>query len=591
MTFFAVRITKHSGLDGDYRMLLRGSSLYAILYTARMRAVIYAERKRGRYPLKGNTKHLSAVIFVFTVIAIAYACRMMAKFDIGGPVMNHIRTALYLLLFALWGFSLDRRIIQRQALHCLRLTAALILLWLILRTLKYSVVTDLTAARYVWYLYYLPMLFLPLLGVYIALSMGKPEDYRLSRRTGMLLIVPAALFLLVITNDLHQQVFAFKSGVPGLPVSGTYSYRPLYFICLGWMVVCMAFSLVCLFRKSRIPSGEGKRITPFVLGCAMLLYGILYLSGIPAVRWWFGDMNVMFCLLYAAIYESCIRCRMIPSNTGYVELFEASTLAACIADRSGRIVLRSCAAGKDMTCPQEGRRIVRPDGMCISSAPISGGYAVWQDNVRQLAELRTRLNANKEEMERNKKKLKDAYLVQKSLHELTEKNRIYNELEAKHSRQTAQMRQMLARCERAGPAERRSLLKKVLLLGTYIKRSANLYFLSSEYQWLPQQELRLTVDEAVRALTACGTECGVIYRTTGPMRTSEVVRLFDLLEIVAETTVDNLRSLFISVSDSAMDLSVECAADLSAIASPEVTVRQEDGLWLVRRKIRGREDA
>ena len=541
--------------------------------------------------MKATTKHLLPTVFVFTAIAIAYACRMLAKFDIGGPAVNHIRTALYLLLFTLWGFSLDRRIIQRQALHCLRLTAALMLLWLILRTLKYSFVTGSAAGRYIWYLYYLPMLFLPLLGVYIALSMGKSEDYRLNRGIGMLSIIPAALFLLVITNDLHQQVFAFKSGVPGLPVSGTYSYRPLYFICLGWMVVCMAFSLVCLFRKSRIPSGEGKRITPFVLGCAMLLYGILYLSGIPAVRWWFGDMNVMFCLLYAAIYESCIRCRMIPSNTGYVELFEASTLAACIADRSGRIVLRSRAAGKDMTCPQEGQRIVRPDGMRISSAPISGGYAVWQDNVRQLAELRTRLNANKEEMERNKKKLKDAYLVQKSLHELTEKNRIYNELEAKHSRQTAQMRQMLARCESAGPAERRSLLKKVLLLGTYIKRSANLYFLSSEYQWLPQQELRLTVDEAVRALTACGTECGVIYRTTEPMRASEVVRLFDLLEIVAETTVDDLHSLFISVSDSAMDLSVECAADLSAIASLEVTVRQEDGLWLIRTGIRGREDA
>ena len=541
--------------------------------------------------MKGTTKHLLPMVFVFTVIAIAYACRMLAKFDIGGPAVNHIRTAIYLLLFALWGFSLDRRIIQRQTLHCLHLTAVLMLLWLILRTLKYSVVTDLTAGRYIWYLYYLPMLFLPLLWVYIALSMGKSEDYRLSRGIGMLSIIPAALFLLVITNDLHQQVFAFKSGVPGLPVSGTYSYRPLYFICLGWMVVCMAFSLVCLFRKSRIPSGEGKRITPFVLGCAMLLYSILYLSGIPAVRWWFGDMNVMFCLLYAAIYESCIRCRMIPSNTGYVELFEATTLAACIADRSGRIVLRSRAADENMTCPQEGQRIVRPDGMRISSAPISGGYAVWQDNVRQLAELRTRLNVNREEMERNKKKLKDAYLVQKSLHELTEKNRIYNELEAKHSRQTAQMRQMLARCERSGPAERRSLLKKVLLLGTYIKRSANLYFLSSEYQWLPQQELRLTVDEAVRALTACGTECGVIYRTTEPMRASEVVRLFDLLEIVAETTVDDLRSLFISVSDSAMDLSVECAADLSVVASPEVTVRREDGLWLVRTGIRGREDA
>ena len=541
--------------------------------------------------MKGTTKHLLPTVFVCTAIAIAYACRMLAKFDIGGPAVNHIRTALYLLLFALWGFSLDRRIIQRQTLHCLRLTAALMLLWLILRTLKYSVVTGPAAGRYIWYLYYLPMLLLPLLWVYIALSMGKSEDYRLSRRSSILSIVPAVLFLLVITNDLHQQVFAFKSGVPGLPVSGTYSYRPLYFICLGWMVGCMAFSLVCLFRKIRIPSGERKRITPFVLGCATLLYGILYLSGIPAVRWWFGDMNVMFCLLYAAIYESCIRCRMIPSNTGYVELFEATTLAACIADRSGRIVLRSCAAGEDMTCPQEGRRIVRPDGMCISSAPISGGYAVWQDNVRPLTELCAQLNANKVEMECNKKKLQDAYLVQRSLHELTEKNRIYNELEAKHSRQTAQMRQMLARCEKSEPAERRRLLKKVLLLGTYIKRSANLYFLSSEYQWLPQQELRLTVDEAVRTLTACGTECGVIYRTTGPMRTSEVVRLLELLETVVEPTVDDLRSLFISISDSAMDLSVECAADLLVVASPEVTVRREDGLWLVRTGIRGREDA
>ena len=202
---------------------MRGSSLYAILHAARMRTVIRAERKRGRYPLERKHETSGGCDLCF------YGNRHSICLPDAGKI-RHRRPCrepypLYLLLFALWGFSLDRRIIQRQALHCLRLTAALILLWLILRTLKYSVVTGLTAARYVWYLYYLPMLFLPLLGVYIALSMGKPEDYRLSRRSGMLLIVPAVLFLLVITNDLHQQVFAFKSGVPGLPVSGTCSER------------------------------------------------------------------------------------------------------------------------------------------------------------------------------------------------------------------------------------------------------------------------------------------------------------------------------------------------------------------------------
>ena len=541
--------------------------------------------------MKRNTRQLISLIVVFAIIAAAYSCRMLAKFDIGGVYVNYIRAALYLLLFSLWGYSLDRRIIQPQTLHCLRLTAALMLVWLVLRTLKYEIVTDPTVARYIWYLYYLPMLFIPLLGVYIALSLGKPQEIRLNVRTGCLALVPAVLFLSVITNDLHQQVFAFSGGVPGGQDNFSFSHRPLYFACLVWMVACMVFSLVRLLNKSRIPGSGKKNLAPFVTGCITVLYGVLYLSGLPAVRWWFGDMNVMFCLLFAAIYESCIRCRMIQSNTGYVELFEATTLAACIADSSGNIVLRSHAACEDIACPEEGTQVFRPDGIRISSAPISGGYAVWQDNVRPLTELRAKLSGNKAIIKNNKEKLQEAYFIQKKLYELTEKNRIYDELEARYGKQINRIGQLLKQCEDTGPAEVQNLLKRILLLGTYIKRGANLYFLGMEYELLPQQELRLTVDEAVRVMTVCGTECSVVYRTTKPMRSTEVMRLFDLLKTVAEMTINGLQSLFISVSDSEMDLSVECTADLSFIASSDITVRREDGLWLVRTLIGGCDDA
>lgn len=284
--------------------------------------------------MKRNTRQLIPMIVVFTLIAAAYSCRMLAMLDICGVYVNYIRAALYLLLFSLWGYSLDRRIIQPQTLHCLRLTAALMLLWLILRTLKYEFVTDLTVARYIWYLYYLPMLFIPLLGVYIALSLGKSEKFRLTGRIGALAIIPAVLFLLVITNDLHQQMFAFSGRVPGGQDNSSFSHRPLYYACFGWMIACMVFALVRLLNKSRIPGSGKRKLAPFVTGCITVLYGFLYLSGLPAVRWWFGDMNVMFCLLFAAIYESCIRCRMIQSNTGYVELFEATTLARTAAETS-----------------------------------------------------------------------------------------------------------------------------------------------------------------------------------------------------------------------------------------------------------------
>lgn len=540
--------------------------------------------------MKRNTRQLFLMIFVFAIIAAAYSCRMLAKFDIGGVYMNYIRAALYLLLFALWGYSLDRRIIQTQALHCMRLTAALMLVWLVLRTLKYEVVTDITVARYIWYLYYLPMLFIPLFGVYIALSLGKSEKYRLTGRVVALAAIPAILFSLVITNDLHQQIFAFNSGIPGRPDNYSYHHRYLYFICLGWMVGCMIFSLIRLLKKSRIKNGGKKSLMPFIIGCITILYGILYLTGLSAVRWWFGDMNVMFCLLYAAIYESCIRCRMIQSNTGYVELFEASTLAAVIMDRSGNVVIRSRAADEDMICPQDGTQIIRPDGTRISSAPINGGYVVWKDNVRPLTELRAQLSENKAQIKNNKEKLHEAYLIQKKLHELTEKRRIYDKLDLMYGDQINRIGQLLKQCENTETDEVHNILKRILLLGTYIKRSANLYFLSLEHELLSQQDIRLTVDEAVRVMNVCGTECSVVYYMTKPMHSEEVMRLFNLLKTVVETAVDGLNSIFICLSDDEMNLSVECDADLSLIISSNVTVKQEDGLWLVRTPVGGMND-
>ena len=541
--------------------------------------------------MKRNTRQLYLMIFVFAIIIAAYSCRLLAWFNIGGNYPSYVRAALYLLLFVLWGYSLDQRIIQKPVLHCLRLMDVLMLIWLTLRTLKYEVVTDMTVARYLWYLYYLPIIFIPLLGVYIAIFWGKSENYQLSKKSWLLSLIPAALFLAVITNDLHQQVFVFESGIPGVPDNKVFFHRPVYFVILVWVVGCVCFSIVQLLKKTRLPSIGKRRMMPFVLSCVMLLYGVLYLLGFQVVRDVFGDMNVMFCLFYAAIYESCIHCRMIQSNTGYVELYEATTLASCIADQNGHILLHSRTAGENMVCPQEGESIVCPDGMRISAAPIKDGFVIWGDNVQHLTELRARLDENKRKKENNKKKLKDAYLVQKQLYELTEKNHIYDELEEKHKKQTERIKELLEQCRNAKPPKMREHMKEILLLGTYIKRSANLYFLSQEYEKLPQQELRLTIDELVRTMNSCEVECGVVYLTTKPIASKEVERLFELLKTITEMTIRELHSLFISVSDQEMNLSVECMTDLSEIASAEVMVCREDGLWLIRTLIGGEANA
>ena len=66
--------------------------------------------------MKRKYKQAYAILVAFVIVAAAYTCRMLAMYDIGGKYPSNIRAVLYLLLFALWGYSIDRRILQKAGI-------------------------------------------------------------------------------------------------------------------------------------------------------------------------------------------------------------------------------------------------------------------------------------------------------------------------------------------------------------------------------------------------------------------------------------------------------------------------------------------
>ena len=100
---------------------------------------------------------------------------------------------------------------QTQVRRYLAATAALCVFWLSIRTVKFFFAATPAAIRYLWYGYYFPMLFIPLLCVFVALSLGRPENYRLPKWTSLFYIPATLLLLLVLTNNLHQLVFVFPA--------------------------------------------------------------------------------------------------------------------------------------------------------------------------------------------------------------------------------------------------------------------------------------------------------------------------------------------------------------------------------------------
>ena len=115
---------------------------------------------------------------VIALILCAMLLRVISRMSAEYFYLSLLRSLIYIFLLSWWGISIFRRILQKQLRHYLMLIAALMVVWLLLRTVKYLFAYD-DLSRYLWYFYYLPMIFIPLMSFFSAMSLGKSENWQL----------------------------------------------------------------------------------------------------------------------------------------------------------------------------------------------------------------------------------------------------------------------------------------------------------------------------------------------------------------------------------------------------------------------------
>ena len=538
---------------------------------------------------KVNLKKHGALLCAFLAVAAAAVLRQN-----GFCVVNEqldqffaiLRAAIYIGLFVAWGISVRSRIIQPQVRRYLTAVSALMIFWMTVRSIRYSLEEALWVMRHLWYLYYLPMLFIPLLAVFIALSLGKPESFRLPKWTVLLYIPTAALLLLVLTNDLHQLVFRFPEDA--VVWMNEYRYGIVYFPVVGWMVLCALTALVIMLVKCRVPNSRKVLVLPFVPVVLSVIYGALYIFQLPWLRLIAGDVTVVFCLLIAATLESCIQCCLIQSNTHYRELFDASTVGAQITDPEYHVVLSSRAAQEvniETLRQTQQAPVMLEGGIRLSGAPVRGGHVLWTEDVSELLEVLEELQDVKDSLEDNNALLRAEYTLKAREAHIAEQDRLYNIIQ----RETAPRIKLLAELTDAfetmgDEAQRKQILGKMAVIGAYLKRRSNLIFLADKTPLFQEKELHLTFGESMDNLELCGITCGLLSELEGPVEARQLMKMYDLFEEIVERSIDTMSTItvWIGPADGALRITIntDSAADLSPLGSDSVlALRDEDGEW------------
>ena len=527
-------------------------------------------------------------LVVAAVVVTAAVIRLVNNQNTSDDVLftDFIRSLLHIGLITAWGFSLYRRVVQKQARHYLCGIVALMTLWLNFKVVKYYICTDINISRYLWYLYYLPLIGIPLYMLFASLFIGKTEDYKLKWQVKLLYIPAVMLFLMIMTNDLHEFAFSF----PQHDFSpDNYQHGIGYFLVFGWFALCTFASFYVMYSGGKIkrkPRAYAPLIATLVL---TICYIITYMVENPVTKFLAGDLSSACSLLFAAVFECCIYCGLLPTNTRYDEMFVASVgSSAQIVDENFEVRYASVSA-EPLPVEQIKKALNAPvalsEGKLLHTAPIGGGYMVWTEDISELTNLRRELTETKEELEERTAMLRHEYVLEKDRKVTAEQNRLYDLLTASTQKQIDRIARLMKEYELAeGDAEKgNAILSRIAVLGGYVKRKKHLTLSVQNGFDIPEGELKNAIEESVRYLKAMGARCVVFVDTQRDFLPGEIASAaYDFFEDAVEAALGSITSCAVSVSvvDGVLRIrvTVGCKEDLSPLGKewPDVSVAVSD---------------
>ena len=492
-----------------------------------------------------------------------------------------IMLVIYVGILVCWVASVCERIINKTVRSYMLVLVGLMMLWMLMRTLRHTVFLHvLPVGQWCWYAYYISMILIPQLCLYAAKHIGKPDGYYMTKKWYLMYIPSIILIIGILTNDLHEWAFNFYEGYEA--GWNVYHRGILYYAATVWMFTCIAMMIVEILKRCRIPGTHKMIWMPIAMLAIGVLYAILY--AVDSSLFGFIEMTVALCFIVVAIWESSIKTGLIQSNSHYEELLKSSGLGVAIVDNA--YTTHYCSDDAHALSQKQIQDVINhpimlDGGLRVSSSRIRGGYTLWQEDLSELLDVLDKLNELREELKDSNELSMQNYRMDKQIRSLTEKNRLYDELHRQTAHQINLLNDWLEKLIVADNMnEKRKLLRRIVVVGAYLKRRNNLILVCEQEGIVKEEELKHSIGEMVKNLQLAGinSACSVQFNRSLPA--DVVMKLIDFYEYVIEKSFDGLEYILVRFfyrnSNYYCCLDTVCSLDLTSLKTDKISVSMSD---------------
>ncbi len=450
-----------------------------------------------------------------------------------------------------WTMIERKRIVQPKPKFYLSLVGNLLVLLYCLREVRGLYFDKASVpARYLWYLYYLPLLAAPLLSFFTAWNISGRQERGQKAGQIILIIICAALLAGILTNDLHQAAFRFED----LSDTTVYQREWLYYTCVGWITILIVGAFFLLLRRARQEYHFRMIWIPVLLLIVASLYMILGLMGRNdtvlaglGIRLRFQDVFVFGTL---AFWEACTQIGLIQSNTMYEDIFEKSEWDAQIVNKKGKVIYAAQNAtdlSKEDMARADKHGVMITDTLRLHKVPIRGGHVLWTEDMSPVQQLNTDLQDIADQLSEENLILQKENELRSQKAEYEIENELYDQLNADLQNKIKQIETLIS-VDTEKDDQYLQNLRVACVYCAYLKRRANLYLIAEQNTTVSVMEVELSIRESLEYLNLLKVHSSSQVNGDGELTGQEALTMYDTFEAILEILLPYLEACLVTVS-------------------------------------------
>ncbi len=455
-----------------------------------------------------------------------------------GEIGQLMSVIISIAIFSYWTVSIYMRIMQKHVRTFIVLLGINMIFWIILRSIKwYAFTLVIFEDRILWYMYYIPILLIPLLFLYISLCLNQAEDFRLNRKWYFLFIPTFIFIVLVLTNDMHQLVFINNTSIHAY--GADYSHGIGYYFIISYIIILAIVSLVQIIHKFSVFAQTRKAsLLPLSVLVLILIYGIAYIIKPNYGIGYYLDLTMFICTMVVFFLETCIKTKMIPSNKGHQTFFYNADIHAQILNKQGEVVYSS---DKNLKIKEEDFESLKikqnlnlDENTKLYMSPIHKGYVAWSEDIsvivskiKELEKLNRNLHKEVDLLKRENNQKSETARLNK-LHEL--QNMLIHEIIPYSER----IKSSLDDTSNVTIKEKQDLIFETSMTSTYLKRKVNLILTAQTEKEITSDEMQRCFQESFQLLRIFNKTCEIHIVKECSMDLSTAMLSYDLYQYIIE---------------------------------------------------------